>query len=676
MSLLGSLGSVAYDIVANDKTSAGTEAATAGFEKAGAAIGAAITGIGASMVLLTDHARKLNAELSVSALQLSIPTSEMRELALQTTNVTFPLSEVQQTFDLLVRAGMRNTEQIKATATAFDTLGDATGGTASVVTDTLIPAFNAFGIPLTDAWGHVDTFTHLMRNTTIELSDFSGMMSYLSADIADMDITLEQSVAVLEAMADRGIQGSAATREFRKAITAANGDIGAFYAALGLTAGEVAAYAHRIESASGMTQKFADAANQQYSTIDKLSQGWDELSLRIGSALEPLDAVGATLSAGGPLLMGISGGAIAAEKLAESYGEMSVRSAAAAASSRLLMFALNPVTLALGAAAVAAIYLNSEYSRISSEASALAGAQADLADAVSLTDDEIQAHIDTLELAASRAEAWARAGGMAADALGDGFTEMQGISSMGWNAMLLRNQQATYENALAERSLNREYSETAGLISDLERQYDSLGDAIRRALDLPETLSDQERSVERAEIAMERAAENLARVRGDSSSTELDLRDAELGMREAVDSWDDAKRRLSETRAAGESEILGGMTIEDAQAQHAAIGEQISSAQRRLAATGSEIDKFRGTGGPAPVLAEMVGGDAGSSALMRALMNGGYTAPSPEPSAQAVNQSVTVNISVASTGEIAGAVGQNQALADFFRSSMIQRGVR
>jgi phage-related protein len=169
----------------------------------------------------------------------------------------------------------------------------------------MIPAFNAFGIELQDAGNYTDMITHLMRNTTISMGDFSSTIDRLSPDIGAMGLTMEQTVAVLEALADKGIQGSAATREFRTAVSAAKGDQTAFLAALGLTADQLGPYQKELEGATGMTTKYADAANKQYTILDKLKQSWSEISLQVGSALTPFEGVFAVMTALGPVMMGI-----------------------------------------------------------------------------------------------------------------------------------------------------------------------------------------------------------------------------------------------------------------------------------------------------------------------------------------------------------------------------------
>lgn len=299
------VGNLLYNIVAEDKTEGATKSATERIGKIGMAAGAAMTAIGGAFSAIIASSKGLNAALGVTALQLGVTQEELRNLALETTNVTFPLEEVQKTFDLLARAGMTSTEEIQMVANAFDNLADATGYEASQITEIMIPAFNAYGIELTSAGDYTDMFTHLMRNTTISMEDFSSTIDRLSPDIGALGLSMEDTVAVLEALAEKGVQGSAATREFRTAVSGAKGDQTAFLAALGLTADQLGPYKDKIANATGMTTEYANAANQQYTIMDKLKQSWSEITLKVGSALTPLEGVFGVMTALGPIMMGI-----------------------------------------------------------------------------------------------------------------------------------------------------------------------------------------------------------------------------------------------------------------------------------------------------------------------------------------------------------------------------------
>lgn len=299
----GSLGTVAYSVTANDETASGLNSASDRFRKIGTIAGTAMTGIGAGLTMMTDKARQMNAPLEAMAIQLGVNSKELRELAIETANVTFPLDQAISSMDLLVRAGMRDTVAIAATATAFDVLGDATGASASQITTMMIPAFNAFGLELENAANYTDLFTHMQRNTTVEMADFAGMFKYIAPDIDAMGISLKQSIAVMEALAAKGIQGTSATKEFRTAVTQADGDLIQFYEALGLTEAEVGVYITQLEGAKGITNEYADAMNTQYGFMDKLKHSVSELTLKYGSMMQPVEALGPSMAALGPILI-------------------------------------------------------------------------------------------------------------------------------------------------------------------------------------------------------------------------------------------------------------------------------------------------------------------------------------------------------------------------------------
>lgn len=299
------------------------------------ALGAAFTALGVAGLKMASDARKLNAQLGATGLTIGATTKEMRNLALSVTNVTFPLESVTATFDLLARAGVRSTEQMAKAATAFDTLADAVGSSAEVVADQLIPAFKNLGVEIPTTAAELDKFTWLTKNTTVGLSDFASAMDYVAAYGGKLNITVTDMVAIMAALEAKGITGSAVTRVFRTAISQASTSLDEYNAkleeaaedktinyekaveeankklltlneALGLTSEEVDTYKGKLSEASGITQQYADVVNTQYGLMDKLKQKWSELTLQLGSFLEPLEPILAGMTALGPLLIFVS----------------------------------------------------------------------------------------------------------------------------------------------------------------------------------------------------------------------------------------------------------------------------------------------------------------------------------------------------------------------------------
>jgi len=177
--------------------------------------GAAFTAVGVAGLAMIDKTKKINAQLGVTALNLGISTKEMRALTLAVTNVTFPIDEVTASFDLLARAGVKDTEVLKATATAFDTLGDATGNSASQVTQVMVPAMKTFRLSAEEIASKTDMMTYMVRNSTTSLEDFNTMVGYTSQDMVDAGLTIDDMAAAMMYMSDNGVEpGKVMLREW------------------------------------------------------------------------------------------------------------------------------------------------------------------------------------------------------------------------------------------------------------------------------------------------------------------------------------------------------------------------------------------------------------------------------------------------------------------------------
>lgn len=269
--------------------------------------GAAFTAVGVAGLAIVQSTKKMNAQLGVTALNLGVTTKEMRDLTLATTNVTFPIDEVIASFDLLARAGVKDTEVLKATATAFDTLGDAIGIPASQVTSYLVPAMKTFGLTAEEMAKKTDIMTYMSRESTMTMADFNTMVGYTTPQLVEAGLTMDDLTAALIHMERQGYApGRVMTREFMKATTLATKEQIPLTEALGMTSEELKAIQEEFAGTTGMTQKYADAANKQYTLMDKLKQKWSEITLSMSGFLEPLEPVLAGMTAVGPLMIGLS----------------------------------------------------------------------------------------------------------------------------------------------------------------------------------------------------------------------------------------------------------------------------------------------------------------------------------------------------------------------------------
>lgn len=269
--------------------------------------GMAFTAMGVAGLAIIQSTKKINASLGVTALSLGVTKKEMRDLALETTNVTFPIKEVTASFDFLARAGIKDQKVLAATATAFDTLGDAIGMGAGAVTEIMVPAMKTFKLSAEEVAGKTDMMTYMIRNSTISLEDFNTMVGYTDQEMVAAGFTLDDMAAAMMYLSDSGVEpGKVMLREWNKAVTKSKEENISMTKALGMTSDELETYKGKLDGAIGVTQEYADVANEQYTLMDNVKQKWSELTLAASSFLEPLEPILAGMTALGPLMIALS----------------------------------------------------------------------------------------------------------------------------------------------------------------------------------------------------------------------------------------------------------------------------------------------------------------------------------------------------------------------------------
>jgi len=208
---------------------------------------------------------------------------------------------------ILSAAGVRDEEQMKQNAIAFDTLGDAIGVSAELVAQDLIPAYKLFGMELPRTAEELDRITWLSKKSLASFQDLGPVLDYVAAYGQDLNLTFADLISIMAILAERGATGSAVTKLFRTAITQASTEGKSLNEVLGITNAEMTTYNQKIgEEAVGATQTYADAANEQFGVMDKLKTAWEDLVLVMGTMLKPLEPVFALMTALGPIMLAMS----------------------------------------------------------------------------------------------------------------------------------------------------------------------------------------------------------------------------------------------------------------------------------------------------------------------------------------------------------------------------------
>lgn len=272
------------------------------------ALGKAAMGISAGAagaIALVESNKELNTSLSLTGTTLGLTRSQMQDLARATADAGFPIAEVAATFDVLTKAGIRDTDVLQDSAKAFDSLADATGGSADALAATLVPAFKALGKEIPKTADEMDSLTWLTKNTQVTIDDFGSAMNYVAAYGQDLGVELDDMVGIMAALEAKGITGAAVTKVFRTAITQAKDGTVSLNDALGLTQDEIDNYKTQMEGATGITEDYAEAAESNLTIMDKAKNVFQEAGLKLSAFLEPMQPLLAALTALAPAIMAI-----------------------------------------------------------------------------------------------------------------------------------------------------------------------------------------------------------------------------------------------------------------------------------------------------------------------------------------------------------------------------------
>ena len=268
------------------------------FDAAGAAASGAILGIGTAMSEAVQGTQDMRSDLDRTAERVGVTSSEMNELARETSDATFPLEDASGALESLSEQGVV-ADDLGEVAGTMDTLADATGSSATSIADSAGPALRAFGHDLEDAEDHMDTFNFVAQNTSMDVEDFSGSIERMAPELQEMGVSLDDAAMYMAALEEEGITGRQAIQQFRQASNEADGDQDALQESLGLTDEQLQEQSESLEDAEGSTEKMAEAGNESLTTLDRMRQRLDEARLAAGDFLGPIDSMGPALQAAG-----------------------------------------------------------------------------------------------------------------------------------------------------------------------------------------------------------------------------------------------------------------------------------------------------------------------------------------------------------------------------------------
>ncbi|HEX6682427.1 MAG TPA: phage tail tape measure protein [Candidatus Limnocylindrales bacterium] len=271
-----------------------------------AAITAAGVAAGAGLEAFARNMAPLNEANSRLAAMTGESEQAMRDLALETSNVGFPLAEVQELMETGSQRGLEGADALQRYANFWDMVGDATGESATALGQAGT-ALAAVGIEAGNEAEAVNALGFITENTTGSVGDFLSFLERTGPELRSMGVDVNAAAAILGVMEQElGMTGRTARSEFRSAVAESEGDMSKLLDILGISETQFASFRGQVDQTSGVLERNAAINDESFTPLQRLTHQAEELMFNYGGLADAAGAVAIPMMAIGPLASGAS----------------------------------------------------------------------------------------------------------------------------------------------------------------------------------------------------------------------------------------------------------------------------------------------------------------------------------------------------------------------------------
>jgi len=274
-------------------------------------VGLATAGAATAIELLYQKQAPLIEQTRKIANAMDMSEEAMRKLAIETSNVTFPLDQVLDLMEKGRQQGIKSAEGLKEYASFWDMVGDATGENA-VQLGKAGAALRAVGIEAGNEKESIAALGYIFQETSGSVSDFLRFLDRSGPELREMGMSVNNAAAMLGYMEhELGMSAKVARMEFSTAVSAADGDMKVLFETLGVSEEKFAEYNTAVEGSSEVMKENSDIHAKAFSPIDKIKHAISEAAFAMGPYIEKAAQLAPALYAVGPAMkiasLGIKG---------------------------------------------------------------------------------------------------------------------------------------------------------------------------------------------------------------------------------------------------------------------------------------------------------------------------------------------------------------------------------
>ncbi|RLC34713.1 MAG: hypothetical protein DRZ76_02115 [Candidatus Nealsonbacteria bacterium] len=285
----------------------GATGSTTGFmENNWKRVGVATAGVATAIEILYQKQAPMLEQTRKIANAMDISEGAMRKLAIETSNVTFPLDQVLDLMEKGRQQGIKSADALQEYATFWDTVGDATGENA-VQLGKAGSALRGVGVAAGEEKEALAALGFIYQETSGSVSDFLRYLDRAGPDLREMGMDVEDAAAMLGLLEDElGMSARVAKTEFSVAVSAADGDMNKLFETLGVSEETFKKYKEQVKASGNVIQENADIHAKAFSPIDKIKHAISEATYAMGPYVEKAAQLAPALYAVGPTMKALS----------------------------------------------------------------------------------------------------------------------------------------------------------------------------------------------------------------------------------------------------------------------------------------------------------------------------------------------------------------------------------
>ena len=311
--MAGSLGQISYDIVSNDETSAGLESARSGFVVTAGDIIAQIEKINTKLQEFAKNSAVVAGNSERVSIISGLEADAIQNLAVKYADAATPINEILQIEEYLAKQHVTTIEQMDVLIPKIDAFSEANRTNAVELMGNLTPALKNFNISATDTTRYMEPLTYLFSQTGISASLYGTEMRRVAPVVSGMNISFEDTNALLLTAFNRYGDGRTAMSKLTQASAEAEkqnltGKAALDYItqAMELNTADVDKNRATIQNHIPTMDRLADAQRSTYTSTENLNESVKNSTLQFGGLTSVMATVSGPISMIGQSIMGLA----------------------------------------------------------------------------------------------------------------------------------------------------------------------------------------------------------------------------------------------------------------------------------------------------------------------------------------------------------------------------------